>query len=179
MESNHIDRIRHTANTDIIRRLLVKYFIDKGYDNSFDRQFYPANLQDLTQVIPILANKIEVIPHAVDIDTSLGRAVLGWNLFVLGAHRMYLGETYHSSLHDLAREIRNGMNNNIEVREGQATRTTTPKKIVTFIVRVMGGIKAGYVDLSPAQVVRDPGQAYMAKQTLNAVPGQFFGRGPT
>ena len=71
------------------------------------------------------------------------------------------------------------MNNNIEVREGQATRTTTPKKIVTFIVRVMGGNKAGYVDLSPAQVVRDPGQAYMAKQTLNAVPGQFFGRGPT
>jgi len=174
MESRHLDQIRHATNTDIIRRLLIKYFIDKGYDGSFDRQVYPANIQDLTQVIPILSNKIEIIPHAVDIDTSLGRAVLGWNMFLLGGHRMFLGETYHNSLHDLAREIRNNSMTSLEVREGQSVRTTTPRKIITFITRVLGDNKAGYIDLTPASTVKEPGQAYVAKQTLNALPSQLF-----
>lgn len=178
MESRHLDKIRHATNTDIVRRLLIQYFMDKGYNNSFDRQVYPANLQDLTQVIPILSNKLEIVPHAVDIDTSLGRAVLGWNLFVLGGHRMYLGESYHNSLHDLAREIRSGFMTNLEVKEGQATRTTTPRKIITFVTRVLGDNKSGYVDLTPTSMVREPGQAYVAKQTLNAMPGQMFSRTP-
>jgi len=176
MESTDLEKIRHVSNTDVVRKLLIRYFIDKGFENSFDRQVYPSNLQDMTAVIPILSSKIEIVPHCVDIDTALGRAVLGWNLFVLGDHRMYIGETYHNNLHDLARQIKNGMLSNTDQFEGQATRTTTPRKIVTFVCRVFGDHKSGYIDLSPANNVKQPGDAFVAKQTMNAVPGQFFGR---
>jgi hypothetical protein len=180
MESNDIERVRHMANTDTIRRLLIKYFMDKGYDKSFDLQVYPRNLQDLTSVIPVLSSKIEITPHCIDIDTALGRAVLGWNMFALGDQRMYLGETYHNNLHDLASQIKQGMMGNSgdaqNQNQGQATRTTTPRKIVAFITRVFGHHKSGYIDLSPTGIVKQPGEAYVAKQTLNAVPGQYFGR---
>lgn len=176
MESSDLERIRHSTNTDVIRKLLIKYFIDKGYDDTFNKQVYPQILQDITGVIPILSSKIEIVPHCIEIDTALGRAVLGWNLFVLGDQRMYLGETYHNNLHDLARQIKQGMLNTSVETQGQSTRTTTPRKIITFICRVLGSNRAGYIDLSPTGVVKQPGDAYVAKQTLNAVPGQFFGR---
>jgi hypothetical protein len=176
MDSSDIERIRHSTNTDVIRKLLIKYFIDKGYENTFETQVYPQILQDLTSVIPVLTSKIEIVPHCVEIDTALGRAVLGWNLFVLGDHRMYLGETYHNNLHDLARQIKQGMMNNTSETQGQSTRTTTPRKIVTFICRVLDNNKSGYIDLSPTGTVKQPGEAYVAKQTLNAMPGQYFGR---
>lgn len=179
MESRDLDRIRHVSNTEVIRRLLIRYFIDKGYDNSFDRLVYPPDIQDMPLVIPILATKVEIIPNAVEIDTSLGRAVLEWNLFLLGVHRMYLGDTYHNSLRDLAKEIKNGMVTKVEVQRGQSTRNTTPRKIIAFITRVLSSHESGYINLAPAQAAKEPGAAYAAKQTLNAVPGQMFARTPT
>lgn len=176
MESEEIQKIRHRANTDVIRKLLIRYFIDKGFDKSFDLQVYPQILEDLTVAIPILASKIEIIPYCEDIDTALGRAKLGWNLFVLGDHRMFLGETYHNNLHDLARQIKNGVYQMSESTPTQSTRTTTPKKIITFITRVLGDHHAGYIDLSNVTSQMKPGDAYMSKQTLNAMPSQYFTR---
>lgn len=179
IDSSDIDNIKHISNTEIIRRLLIKYFYDKGFSESFDRQLYPATVQDLTAVIPILSNKIEVIPHAKDIDTTQGKAVLGWNLFVLGSHRMYLGESFHNNLSDLARQIRNGM---ITIPEGvgsytNAKRQTTPRRVITFITRVLANHESGYVDLSPSNSpYNQPGESYAAKQTLSGMPQQFFTR---
>ncbi len=179
LDSYTVDKIKHVTNTEVIRRLLIKYFMDKGFTESFDRQMYPAIIQDLPLTIPVLSNKIEIIPHAKDIDTSLGRAVLGWNLFILGNHRMYLGETHHNSLHDLSRQIRMGA---IRVPEGIGTsatarRQTTPRRVVHFITRVLGEHEAGYIDLNPTTVpYRQPGEPYAAKQTLMGMPQQFFTR---
>lgn len=179
LDSYTIDKIKHVANTDVVRRLLIKYFYDKGFTESFDRQMYPATVQDLPLTVPILSNKIEIIPHAKEIDTSLGRAVLGWNMFILGNQRMYLGETYHNSLHDLARQIKMGA---IRVPEGIGTfatarRQTTPRRVIHFITRVLGEHEAGYVDLNPTTMpYRAPGEPYAAKQTLAGMPQQFFSR---
>lgn len=179
LDSYTIDKIKHVTNTEVIRRLLIRYFIDKGFSDSFDRQMYPAIIQDLPAVVPTLANKLEIVPHAKDIDTSLGRAVLGWNLFVLGSHRMYLGETHHNNLHDLSRQIRSG---SIRVPEGIGTfatarRQTTPRRIIHFITRVLNDHESGYIDLNPAGTTyRQPGEPYAAKQTLMGMPQQFFTR---
>jgi len=179
LDSYTIDKIKHLTNTEIVRRLLIKYFIDKGFDDSFDKQMYPAIIQDLPYVIPIIANKIEIVPHAKEIDASLGRAVLGWNLFVLGSSRMYLGDTYHNSLRDLARQIKMGA---IRVPEGIGTyatarRQTTPKKVIVFITRVLGDHEAGYVDLNPTTMpYRSPGEPYAAKQSMMGMPQQFFSK---
>ena len=177
IDSYMVDRIKHVSNTEVVRRLLIKYFMDKGFMESFDRQMYPALIQDLPNVIPVLSPKIEIVPHANEIDTSQGRAVLGWNLFALGNHRMYLGETYPNSLHDLARQIRTGIIRVPESGFHTARRQTTPRHVISFITRVLGAHEAGYIDLNPGTTpIRTPGEPYAAKATLSGMPQQFFSR---
>lgn len=176
MDAFAADRIKHLSNTEVVRRLLIRYFIDKGFNESFDRHVYPGVLTDLTSVIPTLASKLEIIPHAESIDNSIGKARLGWNLFVLGTHRMYLGETFHNDLHALARGIRSGVVPIPEDTYSTARRQTTPKRIITFITRVLGEHDDGFVDLSPSKNPTKPGEMFQAKQTMMGMPQQFFSR---
>lgn len=174
MDSTDIDKIKHVTNTEVIRRLLVKYFIDKGFENSFDRQLYPSIIQDLPFVIPVLSNKVEVTPHAEDIDSINGKARIGWNLFVLGNKRMYLGETFHNNLRDLARQIFSGniLPPNNETRS--ARKQTTPRHVITFITRVLGDHDSGYVDLSPsANPQRRPGDGFGSRLSMMGMPQQY------
>jgi hypothetical protein len=174
MDSLTIDKIKHTSNTEVVRRLMIKYFMDKGFVESFDRQMCPCLIQDLPMVIPILANKIEIVPHAEEVDPAMGKAVLGWNLFVLGSKRMYLGETYHSNLQDLARQIQSGLIMIPEEGGGSSRRQTTPRRIISFITRVMQDMKSGYVDLNmSSQMGGDP---YSSNNTMSGSPQQFYSR---
>lgn len=177
INSYDIDQIKHLANTEVVRRLLVKYFIDKGFTESFDRQMYPALMQDLPMVIPALSNKLEIVPHAREIDQALGRATIGWNLFALGNQRMYLGETFHNSLTDLARQIRSGLIKVPEQGFNSAKRQTTPRRVISFVSRVLGDHEAGYVDLSPStRPIMKPGEQFAQKQSMAGMPQQFFSR---
>ncbi len=177
IDSYDVDRFKHVLNTEVVRRLLIKYFIDKGFTESFDRQMYPAIMQDVSMVIPALSNKLEIVPHAQEIDTSMGRAVLGWNLFALGSQRMYLGETYHNSLHDLARQIRSGLVRVPEAGYHTARRQTTPRRVIAFVTRVLGDHEAGYTDLNPStRPIRQPGEPFQAKQTMMGLGSQYFTR---
>jgi hypothetical protein len=176
IDSYTIDKFKHVANTEVVRRLLIKYFVDKGFSESFDRQMYPALIQDLPLVIPVLSNKIEIVPYAEEVNTAMSRAILGWNLFVLGNQRMYLGETHHNSLPDLARQIRSGVVRTPESGFNTARRQTTPRRIITFVTRVLEHHESGYVDLNPTtRPVRDPGEAFGGKSMLG-MPQQFFSR---
>jgi hypothetical protein len=151
MDSRTIDKLKHALNTDVVRRMLVRYFRDKDFNESFDRLVYPAILQDLPMALPVLTSKVEVEPHAREVDPNTGKAVLGWNLYVLGTHRMYLGETYHRDLAELARQIQAGL---IMIPEGAGTsarRQSTPRQIINFITRVLSRHEFGYVDLMPGQ----------------------------
>ena len=171
MESVQLDNIKHLANIEVVRRMLIKYFMDKGYTESFDRQLHPTLLQDLPAVLPILSNKIEVVPFAEEIDSSMGKARIGWNLFVLGNQRMYLGETSHNDLKGLARQIHSGLILPSEFGSS-ARRQTTPKRIITFITRVLGDSKSGYVDLAPTQLANT-----MPMSSRSGMPKQFISRG--
>lgn len=176
MDSRSLDKIKFAANNEVIRRTLIQYFIAKGYKDSFDRLLYPASLQDLPRAIPILASKIEVLPYAADIDAAQGRAVIGWNLFVLGNHRMFIGETYHNNLIDLAKQIRSG---NIPVDNHNARKQTTPRKVIMFISRVLGSHKFGFVDLKPStQPVIAPDEPFRVRGAMTGMPQQFFTRTP-
>jgi hypothetical protein len=179
LDSETVDQIKHITNNEVIRRLLIRYFIDKGFDKSFDRQMYPSIMQDLPLVIPSLSGKVEVVPHAKEIDSANSKGVLSWNCFVLGSHRMYLGDTYHNDLRDLARQIRMGT---IKPPDGIgvaaiARRQSTPRRIICFITRVLGDNESGYVDLNPTTApARAPGEQFAARQTMMGMPQQFFSR---
>jgi hypothetical protein len=177
MDSQSIDHVKHIANTEVVRRLLIKYFMDKGFVESFDRQVYPAAVQDLPMVIPVLGTKLEVVPHTEELDNIQGKVVLGWNMFVLGGSRMYLGETHHNNIPELSRLVAAGSMVALE-GSGTARRQTTPRKIITFITRVLESHEGGYVDLKPSRMPQNPlqQQPYEVKNSLMGMPQQFMTR---
>lgn len=148
IDPRFVDKLRHTLNADVVQRLLIKYFIGKGYDN-FDRLLYPPLIQDLPYIVQELADKVEVIPHAQSIDPMADAAILGWNLFVLGNNRCYLGETHHQGLRQLSMQITQG---NVFSTDQTATHQTTPKRIIKFVVDVLAKHSSGYVNLTPRVV---------------------------
>ncbi len=179
IDSYDIDQIKHIANAEAIKRHLIKYFVDKGFE-SFNKQIFPPILQDITLKIPILASKIEVIPNVEQIDVTIDKATLTWNLFVLGNQRMYLGQTFHNGLANLARQIRSGYIGSDQAGPDITSRhTTTPKKIIFFISRVLNSNEAGYVDLKPVNIqFQNPTDRYKLKHSLHGLPNQFFTRSP-
>jgi len=168
MDSRTVDKMKHLANTEVVRRLLIKYFMDRGFGESFDRQLQPSLLQDLPITIPILGTKVEIVPHCEDVDPHSSRATIGWNLFVLGTHRMYLGNTEHADLAMLARQVQRGL---IEGASLSARRQTTPRRVVAFITRVLANHEAGYVSLSPGARNSTPGDAF--SKAMVGTPQQF------
>lgn len=149
MDTRLPDRLRRVTNLEVVRRLLCGYFVSKldegiSPQEGFDRLVYPPTLQDLPFAIPQLAGKVEIEPHMRDVRQMEDTAEIGWNLFVLGTHRKYLGETYHTDLRHLATQIQQGA---ILEETGSAGRQATPREIVSFILNIMGSHREGYVNL--------------------------------
>lgn len=176
MDTNSIEQLKHLSNTEVVRRLLIQYFVEKGFAESFDRHLYPAIIQDLTMVIPQMATKVEIVPFAEEVDTYQGKAVLGWNLFVLGNQRMYLGQTFHNDLRGLAAQLQTGFIMIPESGASNARKQSTPRRIVTFITRILESHESGYVDLSTSMNPRKVGEPYATKNSMMGMPQQFFTR---
>ena len=145
MDPKFVDQFRHSLNNEVARRLLIRYFLNKGYE-CFDQLIYPPLIQDLPYAIQEMVDKVEVIPHAKNIDPLSDSATLGWNLFVLGHQRIYLGETYHNGLKQLALQLQRGA---VIAESQMATHQTTPKRIVAFIIRILESHEGGFVNLTP------------------------------
>ena len=169
MDHQFADRLRHVLNNDVATRLLIRYFVSKGYDN-FDTAIYPPMIQDLPMVIPEMADKIEITPHARTIDPIGDTAELGWNLFALGTQRMYLGETQHVGLRQLALQLQQGA---VLTEDRSATRQTTPRRIVNFVSKVLLTHRGGYVNLTPRIVPVSSQRPYLGGPSM---PQHFFAR---
>ena len=131
------DKLRNQLNKEYVRRLLIRYFIDeKGLDRTFEVSINPAIVQDLPAKIPQLAPKVEVVPYPDEIDIATGKIMIGWNLFVLGTNRMFLGTSTHKSIQDLMNPEPNC----------ECHKITTPKEIVDFITDTLSGTEEGMVD---------------------------------
>ena len=167
--------VKKAANVEAVRRMLIKYFVDRNFSESFDKAVNPAMIQDMPYVNIGLDTRLEIEPHAIEIDPTTSRATLGWNLFVLGNQRMFLGETFHGNLMDLARQIKQ---NQIQPDSILTTRRcTTPRRIITFIERVLANSEGGYVDLSmrDRQMALRP-RALKPLGNSNGSSSQFYSR---
>jgi len=140
------NKIHVALNQELIRRLLIQYFSTKGFNESFDKLVYPPLMVDLVSRIPRLNGKVEVTAFVQDIDPLSGAVKLGWNLFVLGTRRMYLGESTHTSLAEITGQITTVENSNI------TPSYATPKRIVEFITKVLGRSKNGDISSSRGRV---------------------------
>ncbi|MFA5766394.1 MAG: hypothetical protein WC919_00535 [Candidatus Paceibacterota bacterium] len=141
------DKLRTALNNDVAERLLVRYFASKGFDKTkLDQLLYPPLIQDMQFAVSEMSDKIEVVPYVRNIDPLGDTARLGWNLFVLGNQRCYLGETFHMGLKRLTLQLQHGQ---ILAEDQSATRQTTPRRIIKFVTRVFEQHEEGYINLTP------------------------------
>jgi hypothetical protein len=141
------DKLRVALNNDVAERLLVRYFMSKGFDkDTFDHSIYPPVMQDMQYAISEMSDKLEVVPYVSNIDPLGDTAKLGWNLFVLGNQRCYLGETFHMGLKRLTLQLQHGQ---ILSEDQSATHQTTPRRVIKFVSRVFQSHADGYINLTP------------------------------
>lgn len=135
-----VDRINNILNETQIRRSLVKYFMDRGFVENFDMPVFPPSLQDLTATIPEIANRVEIVPHAIELDPQTGYGRIGWNMFVDGNQRLFLGETEYANMHDFAKQLEEGKGFNIIPSTSmESYHETTPRRITSFLTRILTG----------------------------------------
>jgi len=152
------DKLENAFAQELIRKLVVKYFHQKGFGENFDEKVYPPLISDIGESIPELAGRLEVEPFAAEVDPTTGQARLGWNLFVLGSQRMYLGETQHAELSNLAKQLENTDSHMPgEIDEYAPARfTRTARDIVNFIVRALRHKEAGIAGIATGISGKEP-----------------------
>jgi hypothetical protein len=116
-------KIKQALNTELTKRLLTRYFTQKGHQNP-NTPLPPHTIQDLPQQIPQLANTIEIQPNLENIDPTTGIITINWNLFILGTHRINIGQTTHTSLNNIHNPTHTQPN-------------TTPQRIINFITKTL------------------------------------------
>lgn len=145
-----LERLRYALNAEYIRRNLIKYFLDKGFTDTFKKTVYPPMLQDITTKMPELASKVEIQPFVKETHPATGQVTIGWNLFVFGQNRMELGDSTHNNMADLMRS------NYGPTPTSLSTNMKTPKEIIDHIVRVLKGDKMGLVKAAPQSPLPEP-----------------------
>lgn len=144
------DRLRAALNEELIRRLLIRYFSNKGFEN-FNKKLYPPLMQDIAIQIPQLLGKLEISPYAEDIDPNTGVFKLGWNLYVQGVHRMFLGYSTHTNLSEVRTSVQGPL-----AALGRGSHAT-PKRVVEFVTKILGKSKGGDIAAMPKNLSIRPG----------------------
>ena len=142
MNPSLLNNIRRILETTTIRTQLNDYF--ETHQIPMDSLLYPPMLQDIAEIIPELAGRVEVVPHIDELDPTNGFVKIGWNLFVMGTNRKFLGHTTHKSLNDLQQP-----NDSKEAREN-SLRHTTPQEIIQFIIDTINKYESD-ISLAPPQ----------------------------
>lgn len=141
-------KLKKAQNRALIQGALVKYFKDKGV--RADQKVYPPSMQDLIARTPELATKVEIVPYVTDVNAITGEVTIGWNLFVLGTVRMFLGTSVHQSATDLERAVYGAPNPSSQFESDQ-----TPADIIRFVVRELSKKTAGRVSANAGQLQPD------------------------
>lgn len=100
MDPKLLNNIRNILGISSIRKQLSEYLISKNIDSN--TLIYPPLIQDIGSVSEI-SGRVELVPFMEELDPMSGFIKVGWNLFVLGTNRKFLGYTVHESLEDLKR----------------------------------------------------------------------------
>lgn len=135
-------RLRIILNKELVRRLILQYFDNRGY--APDEKIYPPVAADLVAQVPQLANKIEVVPYIENINPMMSIVKIGWNLFVLGNKRMDLGYSTHTNMADFKRSLRG----QVSGLSGHESRYT-PSEIAKFVADLLSTTRDGAIDKMP------------------------------
>lgn len=135
MNTRLLKDLRKALNKEITKNALKHYFVEKGLTE--DTLVMPNMLADMEHVIPEVYGKVEIRGYADEFDPFTGVAKIGWNLFVLGHKRMFLGRTIHNRVTDL---VAGAIPEHVE----QAEPERTVKEVLQFIISCLGQSKHGF-----------------------------------
>ena len=127
MNATLANKIRRILTGHATRTSLEQFFETAGVE--MDEPLYPPLIREMMSRVPIVSTRVEIKPHVVELDPTTNAVRVGWNLFVMGNNRLYLGTSVHESMEDLNRQaIINGE------KSDTSERFTTPKQIINFII---------------------------------------------
>ena len=144
MNTKTKNQLKRLLQEELIKRLLVKYFKEKGFDESFNQMVYPPLIFDMPFRILELMSCVEVVPYVDKMDPITNAVTMGWNLFVLGTNRVYLGTTTHPNLMEFRRSLMGQHNTKYP-----ADSKKTPKEIIEFIMAIIGRNKDAIMEIPP------------------------------
>jgi hypothetical protein len=147
------EKVYYALNREYMRRLLTKYFWQKGFKEQMEAKIYPPILQDLSMTIPNLMGKIEIEPEVCDVDPTTGIVTLEWNMFILGNKRMFLGESTHTDLSELRSPLAGIGGNKAGIRR---LDYATPMRVINFIINILGEHKMGDLSQTPKAITLSP-----------------------
>ena len=166
MDINFQNKIQRAIHTEMAKRLLIKYFTSKGFDN-FTKSVSPLDVSNLPKELPELAEKIEVIPYVKNLDPITGATEIDWDMFVLAMHRMYLGRTRHDNLGELIAITKDGTG------DGEILKfATTPAKIINFVTSMFSKSESGTVSIGKPPSVPQ----FIRRPTLTAPTASYYER---
>jgi len=162
-------------NREVIRRNLIRYFRDqKGFSESFRKKVYPPMVADVGIMVPGLHDKVEIVPFVESVDPVLGSVKLGWNLFVLGNHRIYLGETYHTDSNQLKQAVYGGQ---VTLSECRGTYEHSAKTIIEFIMKVLSAnLKCLKTLPTQSDLAKAANSPFVNPQGGLGYAGSFYGK---
>ena len=129
LNTSLVSKVRRILLNHAVRSTLEDYF--EAVDISLDSPIYPPVLRDLQASVPLISGVVEVKPHVVELNPLTEGVRVGWNLFVLGMFRLYLGTSIHESMEHLG----NRSSNSDDLSTSE--RYTTPKKLINFIIDIL------------------------------------------
>ncbi|MDP1712243.1 MAG: hypothetical protein Q8K86_07280 [Candidatus Nanopelagicaceae bacterium] len=150
MDATMQERIRSLLGLTYVKRLLIRWFVQKGFVDGFDTHVYPPMMQQLIKEVPQLQGKVEIVPSMEEIDPSTGMLRVSWNLFVLGNQRLDLGSSTHKNISDIQQGQYVG-NSALPSR-----RAATPRQIITFVLNTIKERRSCYVDIDVTSKPMEP-----------------------
>lgn len=144
---------------EFVRRNLIRYFEEKGYDNFLIKP-YPPTLLDMTD--DRFLDILEVKYFLEDVNMKQNTVKLGWNMFLLGNKRIFLGYTIHRNLS----EIDSSRNDVKKYHDGPITI----KAIVESVVEILGKSKKLKEIYNSSQGYGDATKLPMAMKPYKQIP---------
>lgn len=163
MNSHLIKDIREAVAREAARRALKVYFEGKGFSNP-DALVMPNQIADISAGVPEFGDRLEVIGYNEQYDPFTSVMKAGWNLFVNGSNRMFLGRTVHNRVPDLTGAT-------IPEHADLAEPEHTVKDICSFIVKVLSRTDGGFDRLPPNTRVSTPNP--MGLRTMTGSDGSM------
>lgn len=156
MDPKLLNNIRNILGISSIRKQLSEYLTSK--DINPNTLVYPPLIQDIGSV-PEISDRIELVPFMEELDPMSGFIKVGWNLFVLGTNRKFLGYTVHESLEDLKRSEPSKQS-----RE-HSLCYASGNEVLNFIIKTLQKYNKNHISLGPIKT--EAPQTYSSKMPVS------------